>query len=99
MELFYKLGNVAPSLFYFAILFQAITAWSLPSLLLFCLLVVNEGVNFILKRIIRKPRPNEKKGCSIWFKDEGKKTGMPSAHAQFFGFSMVPLEKLLLLFF
>lgn len=87
----YQVGNLAPAFFYFALFYEAIRRWNIQSIFFFCLLILNQGVNGILKTVINRPRPTDNESCSLFVEDGGLGSGMPSGHSQFFGFFLTYL--------
>ncbi len=82
-----QLFNVSPLLFIFALLYESVRTWQPAALLFASCLLLNELVNFGLKAAFKRPRPCKYANCSAMSKrDWNHKNGMPSSHAQFFGF-------------
>lgn len=79
--------NVSPMLFIFALLYEAVRTWKANALLFACGLILNELINFGLKCAFKRPRPCKYAKCSsMTGRDWNHRNGMPSSHAQFFGF-------------
>lgn len=79
--------NISPVLFMFALLYEALRTWNVCALLFACGLILSEAVNFGLKCTFKKPRPDIYAQCSVMTEcDWNHRNGMPSSHAQFFGF-------------
>jgi len=82
-----QLLNATPMMFIFALLYEAVRTWKVNALLFASCLLLNGAVNLGLKAAFKKPRPCKYTGCSATTKkDKNDECGMPSGHAQFFGF-------------
>lgn len=87
-----QLFNVTPTLFLFALLYEAVRTWEVNALLFASGLLLNGLANFGLKSLFKKPRPCQDAQCSTMFEGQwNHKNGMPSGHAQFFGFFLTYL--------
>ena len=82
-----QLINVSPMLFIFALLYEAVRTWKVNALLFASCLILNELTNLGLKALFKRPRPCKYAKCSAMSQNDwNHRNGMPSSHAQFFGF-------------